>query len=253
MTRPIEPGNGALHLPDPAHSHWARIANEIAQAIRDGNYLPGDRLPSEHALAEQHRVNRHTVRHAVTALAQQGLLRSERGRGTYVEEFAVELVLGKRPRHRQNLAHSGLKGGFSVVSARTEPADASVARALNLRTGKRVLHLVAIGDGGGYPLHVSDRYLPLPRFKGIDALVQSTGSITESLAHFGVADYTRRSSRISARLPDLEIATHLRQASHRPALQVTSVNVDTCGTPIEFARTWFAGDRVTLTLDHDDA
>jgi GntR family phosphonate transport system transcriptional regulator len=92
----------------------------------------------------------------------------------------------------------------------------------------------------------------LPRFAGLDAHLQATGSITEAFAQLGVSDYTRQQSRISARLPSAEVADHLRQAPSRPVLQVTSVNVDTAGQPIEYACTWFAGDRVTLTLDHSD-
>ncbi|MGA8784451.1 MAG: UTRA domain-containing protein, partial [Polaromonas sp.] len=59
-------------------------------------------------------------------------------------------------------------------------------------------------------------------------------------------------SRITAQIPDAAIAAHLRQPVSRPVLQVESVNVDTAGLPIEFATTWFAGDRVKLTVTHDD-
>lgn len=253
MTRTITPDNPALVLPDPAHSFWAHIAHEIADAIRNGVYAPGERLPSEHVLAQQYGVNRHTVRRSLTTLGQLGLVRSAQGSGTYVEDFAVDLVLGKRTRHRQNLAQAGLKGGMQVLNSIAEPADAGVARALKVRAGRPVLHLVVLGDGGGQPLHVSDRYFPLPRFAGLEALLRETGSITESVARLGVADYTRLESRISARLPSTEVAALLRQPANRPTLQVTSVNVDTDRTPIEYACTWFAGDRVTLAVDHEDA
>ena len=240
-----------LVLPDPDHSFWARIANELADAIGRGIYSPGQRLPSEHFLAEQFGVNRHTIRRSLASLGQLGLVRATQGSGTYVEDFAVDLVLGKRTRHRQSLAHAGLPGGMQVLSASTLRASADVAKALEIRAGLSVLHLQVLGDGGGQPLHVSDRYFPLPRFAGLDELLRQSGSITRAFAERGVADYTRRQSRISARLPQAELAALLRQPASRPALFVSSVNVDTDGTPIEYARTWFAGDRVTLTVDHE--
>lgn len=240
-----------LQLPEPDHSFWARIAHELADAIRRGVYVPGERLPSEHSLAERYGVNRHTIRRSLASLGQIGLVRSSQGSGTYVEDFAVDLVLGRRTRHRQNLAQAGLPGGFEVLAARSERARAEVAQALGLRTGSAVLHLLVIGDGGGQPLHVSDRYFPLPRLAGLDAHVRESGSITQALAALGVPDYTRRQSRISARLPEAAVAAHLKQPATRPALYVSSVNVDPDGTPIEYACTWFAGDRVTLTVDHD--
>ena len=47
------------------------------------------------ALAERYGVNRHTVRSAISALVQEGVLRAEQGRGTFVD-FTVEenLTLG---------------------------------------------------------------------------------------------------------------------------------------------------------------
>ena len=67
-----------------------------------------------------------------------------------------------------------------------------------------------------------------------------------------LSDYTRQESRIIAKIPSAEIAAHLRQPINRPVLEVTSVNIDTFGVPIEFATTWFAGDRVNLMVRHDN-
>ena len=261
--------NPALNAaPPPQQPFWSHIAHEIAQAIGQGVYSPGERLPSEHRLAERFGVNRHTIRRSIAALCQRGLLRSEQGSGTYVEDFAVDLAIGRRTRHRQNLAQAGLRGGLRVLSAERVRASAAQARALQVAARSLVLHLHILGEGGGQPLHVSHRYFPLPRFEGLDSVVRETGSITAAFAAQGVNDYLRHESRISACLPDMtgsllgdksvsvclpdaETAAALRQPVTRPVLLVTKVNTDTDNRPIEFAETWFAGDRVTLTVDHD--
>ncbi len=233
-------------------SMWSAIATQLAQAIGRGEYPPGQRLPSEHALAQAFGVNRHTVRRALADLMQRGLVRSEQGSGTFVEDFAVDLALGKRTRHRQSLDQAGVRGGLRVLGGQVVAAGRDEARALGLRTGSRVLRLQVLGEGAGQPLHVSERWFPLPRFDGLQALVEASGSITEAFRALGVDDYTRRESRVSARMPEADVAEWLRQPVTRPALLVTSVNVDHTGKPIEFATTWFAGDRVTLTVQHDD-
>ena len=89
------------------------------------------------------------------------------------------------------------------------------------------------------------------RHRGPDGALPASFHYANTHNSFSVADYTRRQSRISARLPLPEIAAHLKQPAAHPALYVSSVNVDTAGVPIEYACTWFAGDRVTLTVDHD--
>lgn len=61
-----------------------RISQWIVSSINNGDFKPGDKLPSEHALAEQFDTSRQTVRHATEELVQRGLLARQRGSGTYV-------------------------------------------------------------------------------------------------------------------------------------------------------------------------
>ena len=61
-----------------------RISQWIVNSINNGHFKPGDKLPSEHALAEQFDTSRQTVRHATDELVQRGLLARQRGSGTYV-------------------------------------------------------------------------------------------------------------------------------------------------------------------------
>lgn len=239
--------------PRPARdSFWTRIAAELAEAIGSGIYSPGQRLPSEHALAEQFGVNRHTIRRSLASLCNQGLVRITQGSGTYVEDFAVDLALGKRVRHQQGLAQAGLRGSLVVLQEQSVRATAALAKALQVPARNPLLQLRVIGQAEGQPLHVSERYFPLPRFEGLAAVVRETGSITAGFSAHGVADYTRRESRITAELPDAVVAAELRQPAARPVLLVESLNVDLEGTPIEWARAWFAGDRVKLTVTHDE-
>ena len=237
MTKLLTLPTSLPDTPRDNQSFWARIANELAEAIARGVYEPGQRLPSEHVLAEQYGVNRHTIRRSLASMCQRGLVRITQGSGTYVEDFAVDLIIGKR---------------FEVQGAQRTRATAAMAQALQLPARSPVLRLQVLGLGAGQPLHVSDRVFPLPRFERLEAVLRETGSITDAFTAHGVTDYTRKESRITAQLPSPEVAALLKQPVNRPVLFVTSVNVDGAGVPIEFASTWFAGDRVKLTVTHDE-
>ena len=139
-----------------------------------------------------------------------------------------------------------------MLAARTVRATAAQARALQVPARSTLLCLRVLGEAEQQPLQVSERLFPLPRFADLEAVVRETGSITAAFAAHGVADYTRRDSRITALMPDAEVAAILKQAQSRPVLQVESVNVDPQGVPIEYATAWFAGDRVKLTVSHDE-
>ncbi len=64
---------------------WRQVADGIERGIADGRFAAGEKLPGEMEIAETYRVNRHTVRRALATLAERGLVRAERGSGTYVE------------------------------------------------------------------------------------------------------------------------------------------------------------------------
>jgi DNA-binding FadR family transcriptional regulator len=58
--------------------------DQLRDAVRQGEWTLGQRIPTEPALAEQLGVGRNTVREAVRALAHSGLLEVRQGDGTYV-------------------------------------------------------------------------------------------------------------------------------------------------------------------------
>jgi GntR family transcriptional regulator, phosphonate transport system regulatory protein len=232
--------------PIPKQSLWFNIEQSLAADIAEGAFAPGARLPSEHALAERLGVNRHTVRQAISSLAAKGLVEVAHGSGSYVTEFAVDLILGKRARHSQNLAASGLTGALRVVQGATIDAPSDISAALELRIGAKVLLLHTLGDAEGRPICYGQRFFPAKRFPNLQSIVEETGSITKAFATYGVNDYTRRQSAITAQIPEPDVARHLVQSCRRPVMYVESVNVDDANKPIEYARMCFAGDRVKL-------
>ncbi|MFE0186979.1 FadR/GntR family transcriptional regulator [Streptomyces sp. NPDC058989] len=68
------------------------LVDTVVEALRAqltaGEWQIGDRIPTEHALAEQLQVGRNTVREAVRVLVHAGMLRSRQGEGTFVVSTA---------------------------------------------------------------------------------------------------------------------------------------------------------------------
>jgi GntR family phosphonate transport system transcriptional regulator len=231
---------------------WRQIAERLSADLLSGALKPGDRLPTELDLASRYAVNRHTVRRAVAALADQGYLRVEQGRGTFVAEHMLDYVLGRRTRFHANLRAQGREPGGRVFGARTERADPTIARELQLKPGARVLVIEHVGEADGVPITYATHYFPAERFKGLAELYAQSRSITAALTELGVPDYTRKVTRLSARLPDETEARHLAQAPARPVLQAEAVNVDPAGRPIQYSITRFAGDRVQMLVEPDE-
>ena len=230
---------------------WRQIQKTLEADILDGGLTPGQRLPTESELAARFGVNRHTVRRALAALEAKGLVRIEQGRGSFVQEDTVDYLLARRVRFSENLLRQRRTPGSEFLGSVVLEADKSVARALRLMPGAAVLRMDSVGKADERVIGLFWHFYPYDRFQGLDELFRSLGSITEALKRLGVSDYTRKSTRISARMPGGEEARLLQQARTRPVLVTESVNVDAEGRPIEYGLARWASDRVQLTTDPD--
>lgn len=74
-----------IRLDDP-RPPYQQLAAELRQAISDGEYQPGDRLPSRRKLAFDYGIAETTVVHAIEVLEDEGLVVAQHGRGVYVQE-----------------------------------------------------------------------------------------------------------------------------------------------------------------------
>lgn len=227
---------------------WSAIAATLKAEIGSGHYRPGDRLPTEAALATRFGVNRHTVRHALAALADRGLVRSRQGAGVFVEQRPTDYPLGRRVRFHQNVLAAGQTPSRRISRTETRPCDAEEARALRLHPGDAVHVVEGVSLADGQPIAAFRSVFPASRFPDLLAVIRETGSITRSLAASGLTDYTRAETRLTAQLADPVLAVALAVRSGAPVLRTVAVNVDPAGGPVEHGLTWFAGERVTLTV-----
>lgn len=134
------------------------------------------------------------------------------------------------------------------ASAAEAAADAATAGALGLPPGAPVLELRTVHEADGTPISAAVTRLPLPRFAGFDRAYAEAGSITRAFAAFGVGDYLRVSTRITARVADAEEAGLLHLAPGRVVLVVDGVNADAEGRRVQATRARFAADRVELSI-----
>lgn len=227
---------------------WSAIAGTLTAEISAGHYRPGDKLPTEAVLSTRFGVNRHTVRHALAALAERGLVHSRRGAGVFVAQQPTDYPLGRRVRFHQNVLAAGQTPSRRINRAETRPCDAEEARALRLKPGDAVHVVEGVSLADDQPIAAFRSLFPAPCLPDLLQHLQATQSITGALAAVGVTDYTRAETRLTAQLADPVLALALAVRPGAPVLRTVAVNVDPSGVPVEQGTTWFAGERVTLTV-----
>ncbi len=229
---------------------WRDIAERLATDIRSGAWAVGERLPPEEALATRFGVNRHTLRQAVASLAEAGLIRVRQGRGTFVSAApALEYRIGARTRYTERVTQQNRLPDGRLLGSSLRPADAEVAARLQCMEGTSLIVLELLRMADGLPISLVTTHFPTARFAGIDQQFEAHRSITQALLHFGVRDYRRSFTRVSARLPGKEEAARLRQPPREPLLVVEGVNVDPTGTPIEYSIARCPAERLQVVME----
>jgi GntR family phosphonate transport system transcriptional regulator len=228
---------------------WRQISETLRQEIGGAHYPPGARLPTEAELSARFSVNRHTVRRALEELSRGGMIRVEQGRGSFVAEDVLDYTVGTRTRftewiHRHNKEPSG-----RVLQLREIAADTTIATALGVRAGGRVVLLERLGLADEIPVCLARHYFPSVRLRGILNALAATSRITEALKAVGVEDYVRQVTRVSARAPTPTEADLLRMARNRPVLVTENINVDRAGTVVEFGIGCYPTPRVQIVFE----
>lgn len=229
---------------------WRQIADRMRLAINNGDFDETGMMPPETVLAARFGVNRHTVRSAMAALSEEGIVRPIQGIGTRIERRdRLRFPISRRTRFSQGLGNQTRDIEGRMLETATEVAPAIVAEALGLPAGTLCVRMETVNSADKRPISRGTHYFPAGRFGEIGAAYDRMRSVTASFRELGVPDYVRRSTEISAIHAEGDDIRHLKLSPGAIILVATAVNTDLEGVPIQFSRTRFAADRVKLTVE----
>ncbi|MCF6369205.1 phosphonate metabolism transcriptional regulator PhnF [Rhizobium halophilum] len=230
---------------------WRQIADRIRGAIANGEYDDTGRVPPEMALAARFGVNRHTVRSALAALAQEDIVRPIQGIGTMiVRKERLNFPISRRTRFIEGLGAQARETEGLLLQSREELASEDLLRRLELAEGSHVVRLETLRKADGRPVSRATAWFPVPWFAGIDEAYQRSGSITAAFKSLGLSDYTRVSTEVTATHADASDMKDLKLSAGAIVLVTRSLNADPGGKPVQFAISRFPADRVQFTIEN---
>jgi len=222
---------------------WRQIAECLRDEISRKLFGGDGRLSPEKELAARFGVNRHTVRRAIAELESEGLVRTEHGRGTFVLDGFIDYQLRRRTRFSENIRRLNMEPSREVIQTFHEPAPANVSKALGLKRGSEVIHLETRSLADHQVNSLASHYFSARRFSDLIDVIERESSITKALKELGVADYLRKRTAITARMPDAYEARQLEIPKNQPVLVAEAINVDANGKPLEFCISRSPGNR----------
>lgn len=229
-----------------------RIEAALRSALETGAYPPDRPLPGEHQLAAQFQAARMTVRRALASLERAGLIRREKGRGTWpATRSPGPLIGGLHANMRRFVAESRVR----LLDAGMRPASAEAAQALGVAEGTACLHLARVRvDARGPFAHVVT-WVPPGLLDAEEAASLGAGAVMDALAERGHVMAGAKQT-ILAIAADAAVAAALDIQAGSALTRLDRVAHDARKRPIEFSRWLYRPDRfaysVTLGADAAD-
>ncbi len=215
-----------------------------------GDWQPGDILPTELNLQEEHGLSRTTVRQAIRELELEGKVTRYRGRGTFVAEAKIT----HSPEAHKSITHflkvQGKKPGWRVLSSEWVSPQKNVRARLELENGAKVFRLKRLRLADNQTIGFHTAYVsPLFRESISEKEFNKKGSL----------DYLRgnnllknsKAYRVLEAVPANEEEASLLEVDVAfPLLLVKRLVVSDSGVPIEYFHGRYRGDRFQYQIDN---
>jgi GntR family transcriptional regulator len=210
---------------------------ELTEAL-----APGSPLPPERTLAEKYGTSRTTVRQALAELVIEGRLQRIQGKGTFVAKpkVAQELQLVS---YTEDMRHHGLRPETRILDIGYVTADERFAALLGIRPGGRALRIHRLRLADGEPMSIDTSLLPARRFPGLRKELPRHRSLYETLATAYDVHLAEAEETIETVLATPDDAGLLGVDVGLPLLLLSRHAFDTAGEPVEWAQSFYRGDR----------
>ena len=213
---------------------YKEAKRQMMGALTEGEWKPGEAIPSERRLSGRYGISIGTVRKAIDELVAENILIRQQGRGTYVASHNRDRLLFY---FFHVVPEAGAKAYPEVrlLSFGRGKADRTEAERLAIAPADPVLRIRNLLSLGGAPIILDDIALPVARFPGLNERQFRTRASTIYNLYqeaFGIS-VVRASERLRSTLADAETAALLSIARGSPLLRIRRLALSYNEAPIE--------------------
>jgi GntR family transcriptional regulator len=226
---------------------YYQLATILKSKITNGEFAPNGQIPTELELVKQYGLSRITVRQGLRMLEDEGLIRREVGRGSFVNPTTNAVGGLQLEGSLDELISQTATMSAKVLHFEHVTATASDAAMLQLQPGEKLVRCTRLRFHEGHPLSYVINDLPweigrrLKRndFRGLFLRVLEQ--------KFGI-DVIEAQQTVRSKLADVTIAKLLDVAIGAPLLVVDRVVYTHNHRPVERVRTHYRGDVYSIRV-----
>ncbi len=198
---------------------YQQIKKTIKHKIANGDWIAGQKLPSENDLVVALEVSRMTINRALRELTQEGLINRVHGLGSFVADTPRHASLIELQDIALEIEQGGKRHNSRVLSLTTVDTPPEIAPKMELSAAERLYYLRAVHYQDDLPIQLESRYVNprvVPDFIHQDfALITSTAYLLQQFRPDEMEHI------VHAMLPDTETCKQLQMEGDAPCLQLT--------------------------------
>ena len=218
--------------------------NKLLKYINHENLKAGDQLPSENKLSEMLGISRLTLREAVNALKNEGVVYSVQGKGTFVACNTDQIAdtLNNNLSVTEMIESSGYEAGVKFFKKELVRAEAEIAERLGVNEGANLIMCARIRTADGKPVVYSEDYLAPRLVEEFLAVTDENVSLYKFIENQAGIEMGLSIAEIVPVKADGELAKML-ETKPDDVLQKFMITVnDVYGTPLVYAREYMRPD-----------
>ncbi|MCM3246150.1 GntR family transcriptional regulator [Cytobacillus oceanisediminis] len=234
--------DSALHL---------KVKESILELIRNGEFKPDTKLPTEAEFCEKYGVSRTTIRTALQQLSTEGHIYRQQGRGTFVSSNKVKQRLTSTVENfSKQMAMQGKNPLIKVINLEVIPADPFLADVFELSEGDPVNVLERIRYADDEPLQYEKAFLPWKKTPSLNrqACEKSLYNLLQTQYNLKIK---KTIEHLEISLPEEEISNLLKIKPETPCFALETYAHIEDGSLIEYSKTMFRGDYAHFIIERN--
>lgn len=228
---------------------YIQLETLLRNKIELGEISSTEKLPSGKELSQTYGVSQITVKKALATLSAEGLLRRQRGKGTFISGGLNGFRSIKLTGSMEDLIAHGLETKVRILEVKKTTASERVAKFLKIPIREEILLFRRLRQTGDKPFAYVVNYLPTKiglRITPQDLKTKTMLQVLEKKLRLPLGPIRQS---IEAMAADGEIASHLNIHIHDPVLHVETEVFLKSGEPLELVHTFYRADRYRYTIE----
>lgn len=231
---------------------YKEVRRRLLRCLAEGEWKPGERIPSEAQLAQRFGVAVSTIRAGIKHLAEAGILIRWQGRGTFVARHELR-PQGFRFSNIYNNAGEKVFSQREIISVKRVRPDDETVEKLRLGDSELIYQIEALLKTGDTAVATMALILPARLFRNlrVDTLRQTEENLYSVYQRRYGITVVRMDEWVRARKASREIAGALGIPVNDPVLEVERIAYSFNDVPVEIRRRTYEATHHQYLFSHD--